>query len=71
MCREDSILQRLRRHPPDRQQALPAFPVVVGLIDVSGHAEVLEEKIIFISCSQTYTNYNSYQVSFVCMYICM
>ena len=37
---EDSILQRLWSHPPDRKQALPTFTVVVSLVDVSGHAKV-------------------------------
>lgn len=45
MCSEDSILQRLRCHPPDGQQALPPFPVVVCLVDVSGHTKICEEKV--------------------------
>ncbi len=56
MCSEDSVLQRLRCHPPDGQQALPSLPVVVGLVDVSGHTKVWEEKTIFISCSQAHTD---------------
>lgn len=52
MCSEDSVLKRLRCHPPDGQQALPALPVVVGLVDVSCHTKVWQEKISFTSCRQ-------------------
>lgn len=37
---EDSVLQGLGCHPPDRKQALPSFTVVVRLIDVSCHTKV-------------------------------
>lgn len=56
MCSEDSVLQGLGGHPPDGQEALPSFAVVVGLVDVSRHPKVWEEKMMFIndvSYSQT------------------
>lgn len=64
MCSEDSVLQRLRCHPPDGQQALPSFPVVVGLVDVSGHAKVWEEKNNF----QIYklVSYNQNHIDVIC-----
>lgn len=37
---EDAVFQGLRGHPPDRQQTLPTFAVIIRLIDISGHAEV-------------------------------
>lgn len=58
MCSEDAVLQRLRCHPSDGQQTLPSFPVVVGLIDVSGHTKVWKENINQTpNYSQTCTNY--------------
>lgn len=45
MRSEDSILQGLGCHPPDRKQPLTALPIVVGLIDVSRHAKVCHETI--------------------------
>lgn len=44
MCSEDSVLQGLGCHPPDRKQSLPALPVVIGLIDVSRHTKVWQKK---------------------------
>jgi len=41
---EDSVLQRLWSHPPDRKQALTSLTVVVSLIDVSGHTKVYERE---------------------------
>lgn len=43
MSGEDAILEGLGRHPAHRQQALPAFPVVVCLVDVSCHTKIWRE----------------------------
>lgn len=39
---EDAILEGLRGHPAHGEQAFPAFPVIVSLIDVSRHAKICE-----------------------------
>lgn len=66
MRSEDSVLQRLRCHPPDGQKALPTFSVVVSLVDVSCHTKVWEEKIRFINhitYNQTYSTRVSVKLS--------
>lgn len=42
MSGEHAVLERLGGHPAHRQQPLPALPVIVGLVDVPGHAEIWE-----------------------------
>lgn len=37
---EDAVLQRLWWHPADGEKTFAAFSVVIGLVYVSGHAEV-------------------------------
>lgn len=41
---EDPVLQGLGGHPSNRKQALPTLPVVIGLVDVSCHAEIWQPK---------------------------
>lgn len=45
MGSEDAILEGLGRHPAYRQQALPAFPVVVCLVDVSCHTKIWRKDV--------------------------
>ena len=40
LCSEDSVKKSLWRHPFDRQHGLSALAIVVGPIDVPGHAKV-------------------------------
>lgn len=37
---EHAVFEGLGGHPTHRQKALPSFPVIVSLVDVSRHAEI-------------------------------
>lgn len=40
---ENAVFQRLRRHPADREQTFATFAIVIGLINVPGHAKICSE----------------------------
>lgn len=43
MSGKNAVFERLRRHPSYGQKPLPTFTIVIGLVNVSGHAEICND----------------------------